>query len=462
MSTITGKDLVAAGLKPGPWFAKGLAAANEALASGATHEEAIAAARAHAPSPPLPLAAADEKPLHMNIEAADATEAANVEAVRATMRELLRTPVVTEAAVMPDACPAGPPGTIAVGGVAVSSAIHPGMHSSDVCCSMAYSNFGRVDPKRLLDAVEAITHFGPQERADAPPLPDEIGRAIQDNRLLAAHLPVARTHFATQGDGNHFAFVGTLASTGDAILITHHGSRGLGARLYKAGLALAGRHRLQVSPETLPANAWIAADSEDGEAYWEALQIVRDWTKASHFAIHDLARARIGAALEDRFWNEHNFVFRKSDGLFYHAKGATPAYPGWAADAKDRTIIPLNMTEPILIVHGSNAANGLGFSPHGAGRNMSRTAHRRRLGDRSEAELLAQETAGIDMRFFCGEIDVSELPSAYKDAASVRRQIARYGLAEIVDEVMPYGSIMAGDWERNAPWRRRRDAPQPA
>ena len=26
----------------------------------------------------------------------------------------------------------------------------------------------------------------------------------------------------------------------------------------------------------------------------------------------------------ERFWNEHNFVFRKSDGLFYHAKGATP------------------------------------------------------------------------------------------------------------------------------------------
>ena len=33
-----------------------------------------------------------------------------------------------------------------------------------------------------------------------------------------------------------------------------------------------------------------------------------------------------------RFWNEHNFVFRKSDGLFYHAKGATPAWQGFAAD----------------------------------------------------------------------------------------------------------------------------------
>jgi|GEM_PF-3920118 len=31
-----------------------------------------------------------------------------------------------------------------------------------------------------------------------------------------------------------------------------------------------------------------------------------------------------------------------------------------------------------------------------------------------------------------------------------------YGLAEVVDEVIPYGSIMAGDWQQNAPWRKKR------
>lgn len=38
----------------------------------------------------------------------------------------------------------------------------------------------------------------------------------------------------------------------------------------------------------------------------------------------------------------------------------------------------------------------------------------------------------------------------------MRRQIETFGLAEIVDEVMPYGSIMAGDWEQDAPWRKKR------
>jgi len=51
---------------------------------------------------------------------------------------------------------------------------------------------------------------------------------------------------------------------------------------------------------------------------------------------------------------------------------------------------------------------------------------------------------------------VSELPSAYKSAANVRAQIEHYGLAEVVDEVIPHGSIMAGDWQKNAPWRKKR------
>lgn len=131
------------------------------------------------------------------------------------------------------------------------------------------------------------------------------------------------------------------------------------------------------------------------------------------------------------------------------------AFDGWAEDAGDRTIIPLNMGEPVLIVRGKNAPHALGFSPHGAGRNFSRTQHKRLMGDRSDAEIFAEETAHIDARFFMGITDISELPSAYKNAAAVRSQIDEFGLAEVVDEVIPYGCIMAGDWERDAPWKKK-------
>ena len=92
---------------------------------------------------------------------------------------------------------------------------------------------------------------------------------------------------------------------------THHGSRAPGALLYKGGMKVAERTRRLASPKTLPQNAWIEADTDEGDAYWEALQIIRSWTKDNHFLIHDLAAEKLSAKVADRFWNEHNFVFRK-------------------------------------------------------------------------------------------------------------------------------------------------------
>lgn len=456
---ISGQDLIDAGMRQGKWFAPALEAANTMLADGASFDTALQKALSFAPPPTVPLKAAEDVNIHINILAENRLEQDNVEKVIATMRELARTPVVKSTAVLPDACPAGPIGIIPVGGVAASEAIHPGMHSADICCSVAISTFPGVAPKALLDAVHGVTHFGPGGRARGSQIrPSEaLLEGFSRNRFLAPDFSVAIEHFATQGDGNHFAFVGTLRSTGETALVTHHGSRGPGAKLYARGMKLANEYRQMLSPETMRENAWIPADTPDGDAYWAALQLIRTWTKENHYKIHDLAAASLSAKVADRFWNEHNFVFRKSDGLFYHAKGATPAFDGWAEDATDFTLIPLNMAEPVLITRGGNADHSLGFSPHGAGRNFSRTQHKRMKEGRSEEDIFREETQGIDARFFSGELDISELPSAYKNAENVRSQINHFTLAEVVDEVLPYGSIMAGDWQKNAPWKRRRE-----
>ena len=143
-----------------------------------------------------------------------------------------------------------------------------------------------------------------------------------------------------------------------------------------------------------------------------------------------------------------------------------PVAADFLPDTAGIQIVPLNMAEPILLIRGVETAGNLGFAPHGAGRNISRSAHKRGLGLHDEAAVFARETNGIDARFFSGNIDVSELPSAYKSAATVRSQMRRFGLAEVVDEIYPYGCIMAGDWERDAPWRMKaaakyRDRAQP-
>ncbi|CAH1649884.1 Protein RtcB [Chelatococcus asaccharovorans] len=383
------------------------------------------------------------------LDAETDAERSNAAAVVAHMDALMRVPTIVSGAVMPDACPSGmQEGTIPVGGaVACKDAIHPGFHSADICCSVAMTLFKRGDdPKAVLDAMQAVTHFGPGGRKDMLQLPREFAAAF-DNPFLKGLENMALGHFGSQGDGNHFAYVGRLASTGQVALVTHHGSRGFGAQLYKRGMAVARKHTAIHAPKVPGHNAWIKASSADGEAYWSALQWVRRWTKASHFALHDLVAKRIGNAVADRFWNEHNFVFQRSDGLFYHGKGATPSWAGFSEDDDGRTLIPLNMAEPILIVSHRDRKDALGFAPHGAGRNMGRKAFLR--------DNAPKIPAGIDARFYCGVPDLSELPAAYKNAASVRAQIEKYRLADVSDVIEPYGCIMAGDWEQEAPWRNR-------
>ena len=114
------------------------------------------------------------------------------------------------------------------------------------------------------------------------------------------------------------------------------------------------------------------------------------------------------------------------------------------------------MAEPILVVKGTESTSNLGFAPHGAGRNVSRSAHKRKLDGQSNEEVFRRETQGLDIRFYSGNIDVSELPSAYKNAQAVKDQMQRFGLGEVVDEILPYGCIMAGDWKKDAPWKKRK------
>lgn len=452
---ITGKDIIAWGFRQGKWFGEALKTINEN-----DWEEVEILAYLEQFRLPDPIELQPSKDFVVNIHAENEFEEDNVQKVIATMKVLMKTPTIEAGALMPDACPVGKAGIIPVGGVvATKNAIHPGFHSADICCSVMLTDFGKISPKEVLDAAHASTHFGygGRPRGKQLAVSESLLKAFSENDFLKDPKisSLARENMGTQGDGNHFLFVGTSKETGNTILVTHHGSRSVGAELYKAGMKVAERFRRDLSPATLSENAWIPFDTEEGKAYWEALQLIRQWTKENHEAIHNLTLQKLGVTAQNRFWNEHNFVFRDGD-LFYHAKGATPLDKKFLPEANDLRIIPLNMASPILIVKGETNEQNLGFAPHGAGRNFSRNEHKRSKGDQSIEEIFAEETAGLDVRFFSGEIDISELPSAYKNAESVRNQIAHYNLCQIVDEIMPYGCIMAGDVEKNAPWRKKK------
>lgn len=451
---ITGKEIIALGFKPGKWFPEAITHINANELSETDmigYLEQFKVVEIDLLENP-----ADFK---VNIKAENELEESNVNAVVKSMEVLMKTPTIVDGAIMPDACPTGSSGTIPVGGVVVAkNAIHPGMHSADICCSVMLTDFGKAKPKDVLDAAHSITHFGPggRDRNSQFRFPSDLLVEIEANPFLNNQkcIAAARSHLGTQGDGNHFLFVGTSKKTGNTMLITHHGSRGFGANLYGTGMKIAERFRQELSPKTLKQNAWIPFDTEEGQNYWEALQIVRKWTKKNHEVLHDATLHKLAKQPENRFWNEHNFVFKDGD-LFYHAKGATPLDKKFMPDITGPRLIPLNMAESVLIVDGKTTNNNLGFAPHGAGRNVSRTQHRKSKTG-TVKDIFREETKGLDIRFFSNEIDITELPSAYKNAATVRNQMEEFGLGEVIDEVLPYGCIMAGDWQRNAPWRNRR------
>ncbi len=455
---ITGGDLIDAGWPEGPLIADLLERAryleDEKGIADKKYILKLLRRDVAMPAPKLGLRdAAGAAPLAEAIEAHTPDEEKNVAKVRRQMGELLRTPVIQRGAVMPDACPVGG-GTavIPVGGaIAVEHAIIPTAHSADICCSLYASFYRSAKPVGdQLDALVAATRFGPGGRDDGDlvdhPVLDED---VWSNKFLKGLETKARIHMADQGDGNHFAFLGEIDAPDGAVpglppgryqaLVTHHGSRGLGAAVYNRGQAAAVKATNKIAAGIPPAAAWLDVREPEGGEYWEALQYVGRWTLANHQSIHRRFLESFGDIGADAtLGNEHNFVWRRGD-VFLHGKGATPAWDGQLG------LIPLNMAEPILIVRGRDNPEFLSFAPHGAGRNLSRTAVRRQFRDpETAAAEIARSTAGLDIRWFTGSPDLTETPVAYKNAAQVRAQIDQFGLAEVLAEIRPLGCIMAG------------------
>jgi RNA-splicing ligase RtcB len=239
--------------------------------------------------------------------------------------------------------------------------------------------------------------------------------------------------------------VGRKKSNGNICVVTHHGSRNFGSLLFSKGVKIAEKFCSEISPNLNKKIAWIPFDTQEGKNYWDALQIVREWTKLNHTLIHEAIQHKINSLFHNLFWNEHNFVFKR-DNLFLHGKGATPLSSDFVPDSQDGLrLIPMNMRDGILIVRGEETQTNLGFTSHGAGREMSRTEHSKKvLVNKNGNELFDEETKGLDVRFFSGNIDITELPSAYKNATKVKEQIKKFNLGEIIDEIESYGCIMDG------------------
>ncbi|MES2706469.1 MAG: RtcB family protein [Verrucomicrobiota bacterium] len=340
---------------------------------------------------------------------------------------------------------------------------HAAMHLADQGDGNHFAFLGEAT--FTLEQCAALAHAGHHELAKALAAGMDCGiKAETETEIEAETATQTETILPAGTDGsggNPQADTGGPAVARWNVLVTHHGSRGLGAHVFKRGQKAAEKQTAKTAAGIPTAACWLDFDSEEGAAYWEALQYVGRWTKANHQCIHAGFAEKLGTVIAAAVGNEHNFVWKR-DRIFLHGKGATPAWP----DEHGRPrlgLIPLSMSSPILLVLGRNNEEYLSFAPHGAGRNVSRRAAVKAfrqedgtIDSKLLQRLIAEQTPGISVRWWHGKPDLSETPMAYKPAAQVKAQIEKFGLADIVAEIRPLGCIMAGD-AGPRPWERDKD-----
>ena len=340
------------------------------------------------------------------------------------MELAMRLPVSRQGALMPDAHAGyGLP----IGGVlAVENAVIPYAVGVDIGCRMALSIFMEKPvfiqryAHSIKEALKAYTHFGMEGGLSF----EQEHEIVDDERFRATPLlkkwhGKAIRQLGSSGGGNHFVELGELnlhENNGAGLpagnylaLLSHSGSRGLGAEIAKHYSLLA--REVCKLPREAQHFAWLNLDSELGQEYWLSMNLAGDYAKACHERIHlNLAKA-LGIKMVTTIDNHHNFAWKEqlSTGgeAIVHRKGATPAHAGTFG------IIPGSMTTPGYLVCGKGNAESLNSASHGAGRAMSREKAKENFTQSALNKTLSN--AGVSL--IGGSVE--EAPLAYKNIEKV-------------------------------------------
>lgn len=282
-----------------------------------------------------------------------------------------------------------------------------------------------------------------------------------------------RHQLGTMGSGNHFVELQRVERVldseaaevfglreGQVTILVHSGSRGLGHQVctdYVRQMDGAlGRHGISLADRQL---SCAPASSSEGEAYLAALAAAANfaWTNRQEIA------NRVRGAIERVMGREaaegtrqvydvaHNVAkVEEYDGrqLLVHRKGATRAFPAGSPEIPERyrgvgqpVFIPGSMGTASYVLAGERGSmeRSFGTTCHGAGRSLSRTAARKRVGGADLRRDL--ESRGIVVRSPSNKGLAEEAPFAYKDVDAVVEVVERAGLARRVARVVPLGVV---------------------
>ncbi|MGV8883626.1 MAG: RtcB family protein [Rhodoglobus sp.] len=239
----------------------------------------------------------------------------------------------------------------------------------------------------------------------------------------------------TLGSGNHFIEVS--ADETDAVwLFLHSGSRGVGNKIAKHHITVA-RGLMEKWWITLPDPdlAYLVEGSPEFARYIAELKWAQHFALLNREEMMDRVIRQVGGWMgapvieEERINCHHNFTQKEEHfgkSVWLSRKGAISARVG------ELGLIPGSMGTASYVVEGLGNPVALHSSPHGAGREYSRSAARRAF----TGDDLREAMKGIEYRDTDAFID--EIPAAYKpidqvmaDAESLVR--VRHTLRQLVN-----------------------------
>ena len=373
------------------------------------------------------------------------------EASHAQMQQACSLPVATAGALMPDAHVGyGLP----IGGVlACQNAIIPYAVGVDIACRMKMSVIDmpvetlKKKTESYKNALRRGTRFGVGVKYDRPQSHAVMDQDWTITRITRQRKDTAWKQLGTSGSGNHFAEFGILTldspdqelglDTGSYVaLLTHSGSRGVGAAVCSTYSAIA-QSLLPGKYKQFGRLAWLDIDRSEGQEYWAAMSLMGDYASANHHVIHRLVTRLLGAKIVAGVENHHNFAWKEQHfgkEVIVHRKGATPATKGALG------VIPGSMADPAFVVRGRGNPSSLDSASHGAGRRMSRKKAKEKYVFGTERKKLA--ALGIHVL----SAGADEVPGVYKDIQQVMQH--QQDLVEVVARFDPKIVKMCGDGSR--------------
>jgi tRNA-splicing ligase RtcB len=362
-------------------------------------------------------------------------------------------PVAVAGALMPDAHVGyGLP----IGGVlATENTVIPYAVGVDIACRMKMTVLDiparelERHQDRLTRAIEAETRFGVGANFKNRRQHDVLDADWAVSPVTKQNKDRAWSQLGTSGSGNHFVEFGLFTAHGEihglapgtyVALLSHSGSRGTGAAVCDHYSKIAFSQFPEL-PSELKRLAWLSLDSEEGQEYWAAMELMGRYAAANHALIHKHVAANLGAEVLLDLENHHNFAWKErhvikgvEKEVIVHRKGATPAGQGVLG------IIPGSMASPGFVVSGKGNPESLNSASHGAGRVMSRTQANKTFEWKKVNAFLREKgvtliSAGLD-----------EVPMVYKNIHEV--MAAQHDLVTILGQFDPKLVKMAPHGER--------------